>query len=59
MSTDELIDALVLDLAPVDRGRADRHFFSKLAFGAGVSLAIMLLLKEPVGALLGRRVLRW
>lgn len=47
MSTNELIDALVVDLAPVDRSRADRRFFGKLAFGVGVSLAIMLLLKEP------------
>lgn len=47
VTTNELIEALVVGLAPVDRGRAERNFFGKLAFGAGVSLAIMLLLKEP------------
>lgn len=47
VTTNELIEALVMGLALVDRGRADRRFFRKLASGAGVSLALVLLLMEP------------
>lgn len=44
MRTDELIAVLAADISPVDSGRADRRFFAKLAGGAFLALAAMLLL---------------
>lgn len=43
MKTDDLITALTADFSPVDPTQADRRFFSKLAAGAMVALAAMLL----------------
>lgn len=44
MRTDDLIAMLAADIAPVDPARADRRFFAKLAGGAILALAAMLLL---------------
>ncbi len=44
MRTDELIAVLAADISPIDPGRADRRFFAKLAGGAVLALAAMLLL---------------
>lgn len=46
MSTNELIGALVADLVAVDRARAARRFWCRLACGAAVSLGLMLLVME-------------
>lgn len=42
MKTDDLITALAADFSPVDPTQADRRFFVKLAVGAMVALAAML-----------------
>jgi hypothetical protein len=44
MRTDDLIAVLAADISPVDPARADRRFFAKLAGGAVLALAAMLLL---------------
>jgi hypothetical protein len=43
MRTDELIAVLAADVTPIDPGRSDRRFFTKLAGGAVLALAAMLL----------------
>lgn len=44
MRTDDLIAVLAADLSPIDPARADRRFLVKLAGGAVLALAAMLLL---------------
>lgn len=44
MKTHELIALLAPDSAPIDLGRVDRRFYAKLAGGALLALAAMLLL---------------
>jgi hypothetical protein len=43
MRTDDLIAALASDIAPIDPARTERRFFVKLAAGAVLALAAMLL----------------
>jgi hypothetical protein len=43
MRTDDLIAVLAADISPIDPGRSDRRFFTKLAGGAVLALAAMLL----------------
>lgn len=47
MRTDDLISVLAADLAPVDPARADRAFLAKLAAGALIAIAIMLIWLGP------------
>lgn len=47
MRTDDLIGLLAADLAPVDPGRAERRTLAKLAAGALVAMAAMLLWLGP------------
>ena len=44
MRTDDLIAVLAADISPIDPGRSDRRFFTKLAGGAVLALAAMLVL---------------
>jgi hypothetical protein len=43
MRTDDLIAVLAADVSPIEPGRADRRFFTKLAGGAVLAVAAMLL----------------
>lgn len=47
MKTDDLIAALVADLAPVDPVRTERRFFAKMMSGALVALVAVLLWLGP------------